>query len=374
MKKYKAPEKIYVTQPALPELEEFMPYLEKIWQSRCLTNMGNFHHQLEQALKEYLGVKHVSVFCNGMSALQVGLQALHVTGEVITTPYSFVATTHAIFLNGCTPVFCDIDERTLNIDPEKIESLITPRTTAILAVHVYGTPCNLPVLEIIAKKNGLKLFYDAAHAFGVKQNKISILNYGDLSMLSFHATKIFNTFEGGALVTNDIVLKNKIDLLKNFGISDDVTIELPGINGKMDEFRAAFGLLQLKHVDRYIKDRMKIDGYYRTKLSSVKGVRILETIENVKYNYAYFPVFITDEYGMTRNELYEKLKTHGIFGRRYFYPLISNAVPYRDLPSADMKNLPTAVKIAEQVICLPIYPGLRKSVLDKIICLISGPK
>jgi len=364
---------IYVTSPSLPPLEEFIPYLEKIWESKWLTNNGQFHQQFESALAEYLGVKYVSFFTNGMIALQTGMQALRITGEVITTPFTFVATTHAIHLNGCTPVFCDIESDTFTLDPDKVESLITPRTTAILPVHVYGNPCRHEPLQRIADTYGLKLFYDAAHVFGVQKDGVSVASWGDLSMLSFHATKVFNTLEGGALVTNDETLKKRIDFLRNFGFQDEVTVVAPGSNGKVDEVRSAYGLLQLNHVDREIEKRQQVADFYREHLRDVPGIRILHDLPGVRHNYGYFPILVEAEaYGMTRDALYEKLKANGIYARRYFYPLCSQFPTYRNLPSAVPGHLPIAEKTAQEVLCLPIFaelePESRKEILTMITC------
>ena len=360
--------KILVTNPSLPPLEEFIPYVQKIWDNKWLTNNGEFHKEFEKRLAEYLGVKYVSLFTNGMIALQVGMQALRITGEVITTPFTFVATTHAIHWNNCEPVFCDIEPETFTLDPEKVESLITPQTTAIMPVHVYGNPCQHEKLQKIADTYGLKLFYDAAHVFGVKKDGVSICNWGDLSMLSFHATKVFNTFEGGALVTNDENLKKRIDFLKNFGFADEVTVVAPGSNGKMDEFRSAFGLLQLDRVDGEIAKRKHVAEYYRTALKDVPGLRMLYDLPGVHHNYAYFPILIdAEKYGMTRDELYDKLKANNIFSRRYFYPLCSDFPTYRSLPSAAPARLPVATKVSQEVLCLPMYADLQENELNIII-------
>lgn len=362
---------IFVTQPSLPPLDEFIPYLQKIWDNKWLTNCGEFHKEFERKLAEYLGVKYVCLFTNGMIALQVGMQALRITGEVITTPFTFVATTHAIHWNNCTPVFCDIEPDTFTIDPEKVESLITPRTTAIMPVHVYGNPCQHEKLQKIADTYGLKLFYDAAHVFGVKKDGISVCNWGDLSMLSFHATKVFNTFEGGALITNDENLKKRIDFLKNFGFADELTVVAPGSNGKMDEFRAAFGLLQLEHVDREIAKRKAVAENYRKNLADIPGIRMLYDLPGVWHNYAYFPISVNaTEYGISRDTLYDMLKQNNILSRRYFYPLCSDFPSYRGLPSAAPSNLPVAVKTSASILCLPMYaelpPKQQSSIIDII--------
>lgn len=363
---------ITVTSPLLPPLEEFIPYLEKIWESKWITNNATFHQQLEDALCNYLGVKYLSLFTNGTLPLITALQALRITGEVITTPYSFVATTHALWWNGIKPVFVDIDSQTLNIDPSKIEQAITPKTTAILPVHVYGNPCNMNEIQEIADKYGLKIIYDAAHAFGVSINGESILNNGDMSTLSFHATKTYNTIEGGALVCPDEKTKKRIDYLKNFGFAGETEVVAPGINAKMDEVRAAYGLLNLKYVNKAIENRKVIAQTYRYGLKSIKGISYLNDGQAVKHNYSYFPIFVDEkEYGMTRDELYFKLKENNIFGRRYFYPLISNFSTYRALESAQINNLPIANKVAEQVICLPIYGDLELKDVEKVVNFIS---
>lgn len=363
---------IYVTQPALPDLKEFIPYLEEIWKSKILTNNGPFHQQLEKELAVFLGVPYISLFANGTFALVTALQVLRITGEVITTPFSFVATTHALWWNNIKPVFVDIEPEFCNLDPEKIEAAITPKTTAILPVHVYGNPCDVERIQKIADIYGLKVIYDAAHSFGVKYKGQSIFNYGDLSILSFHATKVFNTMEGGAIVCHDEATKKRIDYLKNFGFAGETTVIEPGINAKMNEMQAAYGLLQLKYVDENIQKRKIITEKYRELLTGIKGISFLKNIENVTHNYSYFPIFIDSEkYGMTRDELYQKMKDNGIYGRRYFYPLISNLNSYHALPSASLENLPVANKIAEQVLCLPIYPELDLNIVDKIINLMQ---
>lgn len=362
---------IYVTQPLLPPLEEFIPYLEKIWGNKILTNGGPFHHQLEQALCDYLGVKYISLFTNGTLALITALQALRITGEVITTPYSFVATAHSLLWNGIKPVFVDIDPVTFNIDPDKIEAAITPQTTAIMPVHCYGRPCEVQRIAQIADNYGLKVIYDAAHAFGVQAEGISVLNYGDLSVLSFHATKIFNTFEGGAIICHDAKTKQRIDNLKNFGIVDEVTVAAPGINGKMSEINAAFGLLQLKGIDAALELRQAVDVRYRAGLAAVEGIRCW-TDTSPATNYAYFPILVQPDFPLRRDELYRTLQENQIFGRRYFYPLISDFPMYRGMPSAAPANLPVAKKVADQVICLPIYPGLEASQIDTIVSIISA--
>ncbi|NCC99039.1 MAG: DegT/DnrJ/EryC1/StrS family aminotransferase [Bacteroidia bacterium] len=359
---------ITVTSPLLPPLEEFIPYLQKIWDSKWITNMGQFHQQLEEALCDYLGVKYISIFTNGTLPLITALQALGIKGEVITTPYSFVATTHSLWWNGIKPVFVDIDPITCNIDPNKIEAAITPQTTAIMPVHVYGTPCDMDAIQAIADKHGLKIIYDAAHAFGVKQNGKSVLTAGDMSTLSFHATKVYNTIEGGALVCNDAETKKRIDYLKNFGFEDETTVVGPGINGKIDEVRSAYGLLNLKQVDNAIEIRKKIVQQYRNALKNIPGISFMNDIEGVRHNYAYFPIFVdAEKYGMTRDELYFKMKAKNILGRRYFYPLISTFSTYKDLESSRPENLPVSVRMADSVICLPIHTELTEGDVKRVI-------
>jgi dTDP-4-amino-4,6-dideoxygalactose transaminase len=363
---------IYVTQPLLPPLEEFIPYLEKIWDSKWLTNSGQFHQQLEQTLCNYLGVKYLALFANGTLALVTALQALRITGEVITTPYSFVATAHSLLWNGIKPVFVDIDPITLNLNPDKIEAAITPQTTAIMPVHCYGHPCEVERIQKIADSYGLKVIYDAAHAFGVQGPNGSVLNYGDLSILSFHATKVFNTFEGGAIICHDAETKQYIDHLKNFGFVDEVTVVATGINGKMSEINAAFGLLQLKGIDEALQKRKTVNACYRKALSTVKGIYCLSDERETVNNHAYFPILVQPEYPLSRDALYQKLLDNGIYARRYFYPLISDFPMYRDLPSAAHANLPIARKAASEVICLPIYPDLSNEQIDFIVSLIMN--
>jgi dTDP-4-amino-4,6-dideoxygalactose transaminase len=366
--KYKKP--IYVTQPTLPPLKDFLPYLESIWDSKILTNGGPFHTKLEIALCEYLGVNHISLFTNATIALVTALQALSIKGEVITTPYSFVATSHALLWNNITPVFVDVDPKTLNLDPRKIEKAITSKTKAILPVHCYGHPCDVLEIEKIAKAHDLKIIYDAAHAFGVRINGESILNYGDMSIISFHATKVFNTFEGGAIISPDLKTKLYVDQLKNFGFVDEVTVETAGINGKMSEFNAALGLLQLGGISEAIAKRKIIDNQYRHALRDVPGIKCLDDAGEDIANYSYFPILVTSEYSITRDELYEKLKKQGIYARRYFYPLISDFPMYKDLPSSLPNNIPNAHKAAEQVLCLPIYPDLMAEQVNYIAKII----
>ena len=362
---------ITVTSPLLPSLDDFIPYLEDIWDRKWLTNNGHYHQKLEQALCEYLKVPYISLFTNGTLPLMCALQALRITGEVITTPYSFVATTHSLWWNGIKPVFVDIDPVTCNLDPEKIEAAITPKTTAIMPVHVYGKPCDTVRIQEIADKYGLKVIYDAAHAFGVEVNGKSILESGDMSTLSFHATKVYNTIEGGALVCHDEQTKKRIDYLKNFGFAGETTIVAPGINVKMDEVRSAYGLLNLKQVDSAIEARRKVAVQYRDALKDIPGIRFMEDMPGVRHNYSYFPIFINaEEYGLTRDELYFKLKENDVLGRRYFYPLISEFSTYRGLESAHPDNLPIANRIANSVICLPIYAGLSIDYINRILLLI----
>lgn len=361
----------YVTQPALPDLQEFIPYLEKIWENKILTNNGPFHQQLEKELAEYLGVPYISLFANGTLALVAALQVLRISGEVITTPYSFVATAHSLWWNNIKPVFVDIESQFCNLDPEKIEAAITPKTTAILPVHVYGNPCNVERIQEIADIYGLKVIYDSAHAFGVNYCGNSLCSYGDLSVLSFHATKVFNTMEGGAIICHDVATKKRIDYLKNFGFSGECTVMAPGINSKMNEMQAALGLLQLKHHQDNVVKRKAIADKYRQELGAAKGVSFLSEADNTSYNYAYFPIFIDEQgYGLSRDVLYEKLKQNGIFGRRYFYPLITEFSMYKGLESASLANLPVAGKKSGQVICLPIFPNLDEKSQDRIIDVI----
>ena len=359
---------ITVTSPLLPNLDEFTESLKEIWESKWITNNGQFHQKLEAALAEYLKVPYVSLFTNGTLPLLTALQALRITGEVITTPYSFVATTHALWWNGIKPVFVDIDPSTGNIDPQKIEAAITPRTTAILPVHVYGKPCDTEVIQAIADKYGLKVIYDAAHAFGVEVNGESLLNAGDMSTLSFHATKVFNTIEGGAMVMHDEKTKQRIDYLKNFGFANEVEVVGPGINSKMDEIRSAYGLLNLKQVDAAIAARQKVAVAYRKALRNVDGISFWDDMPGVRHNYSYFPIFVdAKKYGMTRDELYIKMKDQGVWGRRYFYPLISEFSTYRGLESSCPENLPNAHMMADTVICLPMHHALSDLDVTRII-------
>ena len=362
---------ITVTAPLLPNLEEFNALLKEIWDSKWITNNGSFHKQLEKELAEYLKVPYISLFTNGTLPLLTALQALRITGEVITTPYSFVATTHSIWWNGCKPVFVDIDPATGNIDPVAIEAAITNKTTAIMPVHVYGKPCDVKRIKEIADKYGLKVIYDAAHAFGVEVDGESILNAGDMSTLSFHATKVYNTIEGGALVMHDEETKKRIDYLKNFGFAGETTVIAPGINSKMDEMRAAYGILNLRQVDAAIEARHQVAIKYREALRHVEGITFMDDMPGVKHNYSYFPIFVdADKYGMTRDELYEKMRSHNVLGRRYFYPLISTFSTYRGLPSAAPENLPKAHQVADSVICLPMHHELSGEDVDRILELI----
>ena len=371
-KKAEMNKKITVTSPLLPDLQEFIPYLEDIWDRKWVTNNGFYHKELEKKLAEYLGVEFISLFTNGTLPLITALQALEIKGEVITTPYSFVATTHSLLWNGIKPVFVDIDPKTCNIDPEKIEAAITPATSAIMPVHCYGIPCDVEKIQAIAEKHHLKVIYDAAHTFGVKIGGKSILEYGDMATLSFHATKVYNTLEGGALVVRSAEMKQKIDFLKNFGFAGETTVLAPGINSKMDEVRAAYGLLNLKQVDKAIEARKVISDMYREGLKDVRGIRLLDEPQGVRNNYSYFPIFIDEnEFGMSRDALYFRLQEDNIFGRRYFYPLISTFSMYRDLDSARPENIPVATKIAEQVLCLPIYYGLENQEVERIIEIIK---
>ena len=363
---------IYVTQPFLPPLEEFIPYLEKIWANKILTNAGPFHQQLESELCDHLGVKHISLFTNGTIALVTALQALRITGEVITTPYSFVATAHSLLWNGIKPVFVDVDPRTLNLDPARVEAAITPQTTAIMPVHCYGHPCDVDAIQKIADNYNLKVIYDAAHAFGVQCGGGSVLNHGDLSVLSFHATKVFNTFEGGAIISPDAKTKQRIDHLKNFGFVDEVTVVAPGINGKMSEINAAFGLLQLKHIDATLARRKEIDATYRAQLASTQGIQCLKGATGHVANYSYFPILVEPDFPLGRDALYQRLKDNNIFARRYFYPLISEFPMYRSMASAHRDNLTVATDAAQKVLCLPIYPALTPPDQQRVIDIVKG--
>ena len=363
--------KILVTSPLLPDLQDFNNYLRQIWDSKWLTNNGSFHQQFEKALAEYLGVEYISVFTNGTLPLITALQALELKkGEVITTPYSFVATTHSIWWNQLKPVFVDVEPTTGNIDPAKIEAAITEETVAIMPVHVYGQPCDNERIDAIAKRHNLKVIYDAAHAFDVRKNGKTILEWGDVSTLSFHATKVIRTIEGGALICHSAEMKHQIDNLKNFGFRGETVVEAPGINGKMDEIRAAFGLLNLKQIDAAIEARHNVAMRYREVIDKIEGLSYLVEQSDIRYNYGYFPIFVDEaRYGISRDALYEKLKANNIFGRRYFYPLTSTFDPYNTYSSAAPENLPIATKMAEQVLCLPMHHELSEEDVD---CVIKG--
>ncbi|MBR5118158.1 MAG: DegT/DnrJ/EryC1/StrS family aminotransferase [Muribaculaceae bacterium] len=364
-------DKILVTSPLLPDLDEFNELLKEIWNSKWITNNGSFHKRLESALCEYLKVPYISLFTNGTLPLLTALQALRISGEVITTPYSFVATTHSLWWNGIKPVFVDIDPATGGIDPDRIEVAITPKTTAIMPVHVYGKPCRTKEIQAIADKYGLRVIYDAAHAFGIEVDGKSILNEGDMSTLSFHATKVYNTLEGGALVMHDEKTKQRIDYLKNFGFAGETEVVAPGINSKMDEVRAAYGLLNLQKVDDAIEARHQVAIHYREALRPVEGITFWDDMPGVRHNYSYFPIFVdAQQYGMTRDELFFKMKEQNIIARRYFYPLISDFSTYRGLPSAKRENLPQATKMAESVICLPMHHELSNENIDRVLELI----
>lgn len=364
---------IYVTQPFLPPLEEYEVYLRDIWETKHITNNGKYHKELEKALCDHLGVKYISLFTNGTLALLTALQALDIKGEVITTPFSFVATAHSILWNNIKPVFGDIEPDHFNLDPAKVEAAITPQTTAIMPVHVYGNPCRVEKFQTLAQKHGLKIIYDACHTFGVKLNGVPVLNYGDLSVMSFHGTKVYTTFEGGAIISHDAAMKERIDHLKNFGFDGETTVVGPGINAKMNELQSAMGLLQLKYVDKAIAKRKEIAQYYREKLKGIKGLSFLNDMPGVTHCYSYFPVLIeAKEYGKTRDAVYEELKENNIFGRRYFYPLITKFPPYKGMPSSSKENLPVAERVASQVICLPIYPELMDKYLSSICSLLKG--
>lgn len=364
---------VFVTQPDLPPLDEYLVYLKQIWESKILTNKGPFHDELEKALADYLGVRYISLFTNGTIALLTALQTLRITGEVITTPYSFVATSHALWWNNIKPVFADIEGESFNLDPAKIEAAITPLTTAILPVHVYGNPCKMGEIKKLAEKYNIRVIYDAAHAFGVTLNGESVLNFGDLSVLSFHATKTFNTIEGGAIVSHDIQTKKRIDLLKNFGFVDEVSVIEPGINGKMNEIQSAFGLVQLKYIDEYIERRSYVASRYRGLLSAVPGITVMKDIEGVRHNYSYFPILVNSaKYGKSRDELYILLKEEMIFARRYFYPLISHFPIYKSLDSASPGNLPVAERISSEVICLPLSTHVTDEEVFRICSIIRN--
>lgn len=365
--KYRLPQPIFITQPSLPELEDYTSILKKIWQSKWLTNNGVYHQQLENELSKFLGVKYLSLFTNGTLALLIGIKALGLTGEVITTPFTFPATANVLHWLGLSPVFCDIEEHTLNINPANIERLITPNTCAILGVHIYGNPCHVYDIQQIAEKHNLKIIYDAAHAFGVKLEGKPLVLYGDISVLSFHATKLFTTLEGGALIVNDEKMKSEVDHLKNFGIADEETVLCPGLNAKLNEFQAAFGLLQLKMVGSEIEKRRKIALLYKKKLSDIPGLKNVEVNQKVQYNYSYFPILVNKEkYGLSRDQLYSCLKLFNVHTRKYFYPLLSSYPFFKNLASSNPPNLSVAVRISEEVLCLPIYGNLSLEYVEKI--------
>ena len=362
---------IFVTQPSLPPLEELIPYLEQVWENKILSNGGPFHKKLEDELCKYLNVPYISLVSNGTMGLITALQALNIKGEVITTPYSYVATSQSLMWNKIKPVFIDIDPVTLNLDPKKIEAAITPDTSAIMPVHVYGQPCDVDAIEILAKKHKLKVIYDAAHAFGVKCHCGGLLKHGDLSILSFHATKVFNTFEGGAIICKDIKMKHHIDQIKNFGITSETTVEHIGINGKMNEFSSVLGLLQLKYIEDNIKKRKDINDHYRAGLKDINGIR-WHTKTKVEYdNYSYFPIFVDDEYPLTRDQLYSKLKDSGINGRRYFYPLLTEFPIYKNLLKKQEVDLSIAKEASKRVICLPIYSEMDFKTVEQVLDLIK---
>lgn len=365
--------KITVTSPLLPPLEEYNALLKEIWASKWITNNGRFHKQLEKELAEYLKVPYISLFTNGTLPLITALQALRITGEVITTPYSFVATTHALWWNGIQPVFVDVDPDTCNLDPAKIEAAITPKTTAIMPVHCYGNPCDTKRIQEIADTYGLKVIYDAAHAFGVEQNGESILKAGDLSTLSFHATKVYNTVEGGAMVMHDEQTKRRIDYLKNFGFAGEITVVAPGINSKMDELRSAYGILNLRQVDEAIEKRKEVARKYMDVLKDTPGISYLTPGENIRHNYSYFPIFVdSSKFGKSRDELYEEMKLQNVYGRRYFYPLISSFSTYKGLPSANKDNLPVANRLADTVLCLPMHHDLSEHDVERVLSFFKG--
>ena len=360
--------RLTVTSPLMPDLDEFHEMLQEIWKSRWITNNGTFHKQLEKELAAYLKVPYISLFTNGTLPLITAFQALRITGEVITTPYSFVATTHSLWWNGIKPVFVDIEESSCNMDPSRIEAAITPRTTAILPVHCYGFPCDMDAIKAIADKYGLKVIYDAAHAFGVEKNGVSVLNVGDLSTLSFHATKVYNTIEGGAIVMHDKETKKRIDYLKNFGFAGETEVVAPGINSKMDEIRSVYGILNLRLVDSAIASRRRVAERYKDALKNVEGISLFEDLPGIKYNYSYFPIMVDSEkFGMTRDQLYEEMKKKNIYGRRYFYPLISHFSTYRSLESAKIDNLPNANRVANSVLCLPLHHSLSDNDVERVL-------
>ena len=364
--------RVNVTQPFLPDLVEFLPYLEEIWESKSLSNGGAMHQKLGLALEKYLGVQRVSLVSSGTMGLMLALRALEITGEVITTPYTFIATTNAIWWAGAKPCFVDIVPNTLNIDPSKIESAITSKTSAILAVHCYGNPCDVEVIDSIAQKYKLKVIYDAAHFFSPGNSGESVLKHGDLSVLSFHATKVFSTFEGGAIISKDVNLYEKIERLKNFGFGDGAKMMDIGINGKLNEFQSALGLLQLKYVDQSLRALEKIDSIYRQSLELIPGISCLGKSKRLSPYSSYFPIFINSDYPLSRDELYEYLKAAGINTRPYFYPLTSSHPTYTSLPSAASINLPVAHHASKSVLCLPMYPDLQNEAQLAIIELIQS--
>ncbi len=360
-------ETLYVTQPVLPPIDDFIASLKEIWANKVLTNGGPFHQHFENALAEYLGVKHLSLFANGTLALVTALQAHRIAGEVITTPFSFVATAHSIWWNGIKPVFADIDPITLNLNPRMVEAAITPQTTAIMPVHVYGHPCDVEAFREIGEVYGVKIIYDAAHAFGVRHRDQSLMSFGDLSVMSFHATKVFNTIEGGAIICPDERIKRRIDFLKNFGYCGETKVIAPGINAKMNELQSAYGLLQLKSVDNHITAREQIFRRYKNLLAEVPGIHVHDWPTGTKANFAYCPILVDSEkYGRSRNDLYHDLKKVGIHARMYFYPLITSFNTYSGLPSAAPSNLPIANAVAESILCLPIYPDLALDQVDRV--------
>ena len=364
---------VYVTKPFLPPLEEFIPCLEKIWDSRIVTNRGYYHAELEHKLSDYLGIKHISLCSSGTTGLLIALKALAIEGEVITTPYSFIATAHSLLWSQLTPRFVDIDPNTLNIDANKIESAITNKTCAIMAVHCYGNPCDVDKIEEIASRYILKVIYDAAHAFGVNCHCGSILNHGDFSVLSFHATKVFNTLEGGAIISRDLETKSKVDKLLNFGFDNEISVSSLGLNGKMNEMNAAIGLLQLNSIKDLIEKRASIDQHYRQKLATVEGISCSQVSNALSSNFSYFPIFVEDKYPLSRDELYNTLEDHGIYARRYFYPLITSFPMYKHYSSANVANLPVASDVANKVLCLPIFPELPISTVAKICKILAQP-
>ena len=366
---------IYVTRPLLPPLEDVNQELEEIWASKQLTNNGPKLQKLEQEIGKLLNVPNISIFNNGTIALMVAINSLRLQGEVITSPFTFPATPHVLLWNEITPVFCDIDEKSMTINAHNIEQMITPRTTAILWIHIYGNPCNVQQIRTLANHYGLKVIYDAAHAFHTAINGISIGNFGDISMFSFHATKLFHTAEGGALTFQDAMLKPRIALLRNFGIKNEEEVVMLGINGKMNEIQAALGLINLRYIKTESEKRRKITDTYNKCLCDINGILLNELPNNVTNSYQYYVIRIDqDKFGISRDELYERLKEYNIFSRKYFYPLCSDYACYRQLPSADPNNLPIAKKVAKEVLCLPLYGDLDISLVEKICEIIRGFK